>query len=534
LREPIGSWICARLDGLPLAIELAAARTRLLPPKAMLKRLGARLKFLTGGARDLPGRQQTLRGAIDWSHDLLDEEDRHLFRRMSVFSGGRTLEAMEAICDAEGDLDVFAAVESLLEKSLIRQEEGPEDEPRFVMLETIHEYAREKLEESGEAVETKRLHAEYFLTLAEEAEPELVGPDQIAWMDRLEAEHDNMRTALSWCMEAGEAESALRMAGALEMFWIARCHFSEGRRWSEEALAKVEEVSPTRAKALQGSGYIAYREGDYDKARQSLEQSLALCRQSGDLKGEARSLCLLGEMAIDLHDYERASELLAQSASISRKLGDDPDLAYTMNNLGALALYRGDLVGAKAILEEATVLARAAGHIQALAFCKNNLGLSAMVDGDYEKAQALMEEGKELLWAVKDRSNQAVQLHNSGLLALLRRDLDRAADLCAQSIGMGVDLLDRLSVTCDLDVLAAVAGERGDIPRAVRLWGAAEALREAIGAAQPGDEAALLGPFVEAARSSLESKTWDAAWAEGVAMDQDEAVAYALREESSA
>jgi tetratricopeptide (TPR) repeat protein len=400
------------------------------------------------------------------------------------------------------------------------------------MLETIHEFAREKLQESGEAVETKRLHAEYFLALAEEAEPELVGPDQIAWMDRLEAEHDNMRAALSWCREAGEAESALRMAGALGWFWIAWGHFSEGRRWSEEALVKVEEVSPARAKALQGSGFMAYKEGDYDKARQSLEQSLALYRQQGDMKGEARSLCFLGEMATDLHDYELASELLAQSASISRRLGDEPDLAYTMNNLGALALYRGDLVGAKTIFEEATVLARAAGHTWVLAACKGNLGVSVMADGDYEKAQALMEEVKELLWAVKDRSSHAITLHNLGLLALLRRDLDRAADLCAQSIGTAVDLLDRLSVTCDLDVLAAVAGERGDIPRAVRLWGAAEALRDAIGAAQPGDEAALLGPFVEAARSRLEGKAWDAAWAEGAAMGQDEAVAYALREES--
>ena len=191
-------------------------------------------------------------------------------------------------------------------------------------------------------------------------------------------------------------------------------------------------------------------------------------------------------------------------------------------------------MGAKTILEEATVLARAAGHAMTLALCKNSLGVSAMADRDYEKAQALMKEGKELLGAVKDRSNQAIQLHNLGLLALLRCDLDRAADLCAQSIGKAVDLLDRLGVACDLDVLAAVPGERGDIPRAVRLWGAAEALRDAIGAAQPGDEAALLGPFVEAARSRLEGKAWEVAWAEGVAMDQDEAVAYALREESSA
>jgi tetratricopeptide (TPR) repeat protein len=205
-----------------------------------------------------------------------------------------------------------------------------------------------------------------------------------------------------------------------------------------------------------------------------------------------------------------------------------------MNNLGALALYRGDLVEANTTLEEAMVLARDAGHVMTLALCKNNLGVCAMVDRDYETAQALMEEVKELLWAVKDRSSYAILLHNLGLLALLRRDLDRAADLCAQSIGKAVDLLDRLGVACDLDVLAAVAGEQGDIPRAVRLWGAAEALRDAIGAAQPGDEAALLGPFVEAAKIRLEETAWDVAWAEGVAVDQDEAVAYALREESSA
>ena len=199
---PAVAEICARLDGLPLAIELAAARVRLLPPQKMLQRLGNRMKLLKGGARDLPTRQQTLRGAIDWSHDLLEEE-KILFRRLSVFAGGRTLEAIEEICDPEGALDALEGLESLLEKSLLRQEEGPGGEPRFVMLETIHEYAREKLQASGEAEEIKRLHAEYFLALAKEAEPELVGPDQVEWMDRLATEHDNMRAALSWALGKG-------------------------------------------------------------------------------------------------------------------------------------------------------------------------------------------------------------------------------------------------------------------------------------------------------------------------------------------
>jgi predicted ATPase/class 3 adenylate cyclase len=227
---PAVAEICARLDGLPLAIELAAARIKLLPPKVLLTRLANRLKLLTGGAKDLPARQRTLRGAIEWSHDLLEEGEKTLFARLSVFSGGRTLEAIEAICDAEGDLPVDAldGVSSLLDKSLLVREETSEEGSRFVMLETIHEYASEKLHESGEAAEVSRLHAEYFMAFAEEAE--LEGPDQVSWMERLEADHDNFRAALSWLLQVGKAELALRIGGALWLFWRIRGHLSEGRR----------------------------------------------------------------------------------------------------------------------------------------------------------------------------------------------------------------------------------------------------------------------------------------------------------------
>src|SRR5688572_13755648 len=236
---PAVAEICVRLDGLPLAIELAAARIKMLPPKAILQRLTSRLKLLTGGARDLPERQRTLRATIEWSHALLDEGEQLLFGRLAVFAGGRALEAIEAICDAEGDLpvDAFEGVSSLVDKSLLGQEEGPNGEPRFVMLETIHEFAREKLQGSGEAEQIKRVHAEYFLTLAEEAFPELRGPDQLEWLERLEAEHDNIRTALSWALEGKEVEVALRLGGALSWFWSMRGYYGEGRRWLEEALA---------------------------------------------------------------------------------------------------------------------------------------------------------------------------------------------------------------------------------------------------------------------------------------------------------
>jgi predicted ATPase len=214
---PAVAEICVRLDGLPLAIELAAARITMLPPRAMLQRLTSRLKLLTGGARDLPERQRTLRATIEWSHALLEEGEQLLFGRLAVFSGGRTLEAIEAICDTRSDLtvDVFEGVSSLLDKSLLRQEEGANGEPRFVMLETVHEFAREKLQGSGEAEQIKRVHAEYFLTLAEEAYPELKGANQLQWLERLEVEHDNMRAALSWTLERKEVEVALRLGGVL-------------------------------------------------------------------------------------------------------------------------------------------------------------------------------------------------------------------------------------------------------------------------------------------------------------------------------
>jgi predicted ATPase/class 3 adenylate cyclase len=276
---PAVAEICVRLDGLPLAIELAAARIKMLPPKAMLKRLGSRLKLLTGGARDLPERQRTLRATIEWSHALLDEGERVLFGRLAVFSGGRTLEAIEAICDAERDLPVeaFDGVSSLLDKSLLRQEEGPNGEPRFVMLETVHEFAREKLQESKEAEEIKRVHAQYFLTLAEQAFPELRGPDQLEWLERLEAEHDNMRAALSWALEHKQVELALRLGSALWWFWWMRGHNSEGRRWLEQALAMDGRGSPeVRAIALAGAGALASEQGDLDRAKEACEGGFEL------------------------------------------------------------------------------------------------------------------------------------------------------------------------------------------------------------------------------------------------------------------
>jgi len=321
---PAVAEICVRLDGLPLAIELAAARIKMLPSKAMLDRLGCRLKLLTGGARDLPERQRTLKATIEWSYALLDEGERTLFGRLAVFSGGRTLEAIEAICDAEGDLpvDVFEGVSSLLDKSLLRQEEGPNGQPRFVMLETVHEFAREKLGESAEAEEIKRVHAEYFLTLAEEVRPELKMANQLQWLESLEAEHDNMRAALTWALERKEVEVTLRMGGALWWFWSVRGYHSEGRRWLEEALAMDGRGSPeARAIALAGAGALAFDQGDLDRAQEACEEGLEL------LANEAREaklnlLVCLGWVAWEREEHGRAAELFEEGLALSREMRD--------------------------------------------------------------------------------------------------------------------------------------------------------------------------------------------------------------------
>src|SRR5215208_3132793 len=306
--------ICAHLDGLPLAIELAAVRIKLLPPQAILVRLGNRLKLLTGGARDLPERQRTLRATIEWSHELLDEGEKILFARLAVFAGGCTLEAMEAVCDAERDLPLDDAIEgasSLLEKSLLRQEEGSEEsEPRFSMMETIREYAQERLEESEAAEEIRRLHAEFYLALAEEAESRLRGPEVVTSLGRLETEHDNMRAALSWSLESGESELGLRLGVALLWFWSARGYWSEGARWLEEALAKGGAAQPaTRAGALFSLGIVLGRQSDFGRAEACYEEALALYEELGDQRRAAESIAHMAWMVAFQGDAGRATAL---------------------------------------------------------------------------------------------------------------------------------------------------------------------------------------------------------------------------------
>jgi predicted ATPase/class 3 adenylate cyclase/Tfp pilus assembly protein PilF len=531
---PAVAEICARLDGLPLAIELAAARIKLLSPQAMCARLSNPLKFLTGGARDLPERQKTLRGAIEWSHTLLNEGEQVLFARLGVFSGGCVLEAVETICEAEGDLvvDVLEGLSSLLDKSLLRQEEGVEEEPRFVMLETIHVYARERLEVSGEAEEIRRLHAEYFLAMAEEVASELRGPEGARWLERLEIEHDNMRAALSWTLESEEAEPGLRLAGALWQFWDMRGYYGEGRRWLEEALAKNGRALEARAKALEAVGWLADVQGDIDRAVAAAEEGLSLsARATIQSSVTASFIRILGSAAYVRGDHERAAQLYVESLALSREARDERGVASSLHQLGNVLSDRGDHEAAKKFYEEALALSRKLDDKALLASSLISVGAEFLLQGDHERGAMLNQEAAGLLRERGNKGHLQYALDNLGWAALMRGDQQQAEALHEESLVLSRQLGDKLVAAEALEGLACSASTRGQAERVARLFGAAEALREAVGYRQEPREHALREPYLVAARSRLAKPTWDAAWAEGRRMGFEGAIAYALEKD---
>jgi predicted ATPase/class 3 adenylate cyclase len=484
---PAVAEICSRLDGLPLAIELAAARVRLLAPQAMLARLESRLKLLIGGARDLPARQQTLRGAIAWSYDLLDGEAQKLFRRLSVFVGGCTLEAIEAVCFGDGDLEIdhLEGVSTLVEQSLLKQG-GAEEEPRFAMLETIREYGQECLTASGEAEAVRCRHAHFFLAVVEEASTKSWGPEQAEWLNRLELENDNLRAALEWCY-AGMAEPdlGLRMATKLHWFWEARSHLVEGRGQLARALSQYGRRTEERAAGLFAAGVLAQRQADWAAASLLAEESLAIVRERGDRLAEAALLTLLGNATTE---YPKARELQEQSLAICRELGARKDEAVCLNNLGMIATFQKEFAEARTLLEESMAMNREFGERFRLSMNLNNLGMVALYEQDWAAALALFTESLEIKWELGAREGSA----------------------------------------WGLEGLAGVAAGLNQPERAARLFAAAEAVREAIGAPADAGVCDLYVPLKAAARDALGEETFAAAWAEGRAMSLAQAVEYAL------
>jgi predicted ATPase len=524
--------ICRRLDGLPLAIELAAARIKLLPPRAMLDRLGDRLKLLTGGARNLPERQRTLRSAIEWSYELLEEAEKTLFRRLAVFSGGSTLETIEAVCDARGDLpiDVLDGVSSLLDNSLLRQEDGAGEEPRFVMLQTIHEYASERLAESSEAEELRRLHAEYFTALAEQAEPGLQEADQESWLERLDLEHDNIRAALSWAIRHEEVELALRLGGALQSFWYTRGHFGEGRGWLEQALTKDQRSSKAvRIKALEGLSWLANEQGDLDRAEAIAEEGLELSVEAGIEGSVAASLRLiLGEVAERQGDHRRAQGLFEDGLKLHRQSGDRRGVAWALGGLGNLYYDLEDYEQAMQFYEEGLTLSRELGGTQPHGDFLISLGYESLLQGDYERAAALNEEAAVLFREHGRKGGLELALDNLGWAALLSGDHQRAKALHEESLALCRELGNKYVASESLEGLACIAVTNGEAERAATLFGAAEALREAVGYHQAPRERALREPYLASARASIEQTAWEESWEKGRMMIFREALSYAV------
>jgi predicted ATPase/class 3 adenylate cyclase len=471
------SEICRRLDDLPLALELAAARVKALSSAQILERLEQRLPLLTGGARDLPERQRTLHAAIEWSYDLLNDEEQTLFGRLSVFRGGCTLEAAEDVCDADVD-----TLQSLVDKSLLRH-----TNERYWMLETIREYASERLDESGEAEDVRRRHAEHFLVFAEEAYPQLAGGDPKEWLDRLEAEHDNFRAAFDQCEAAGESQHRLALAGALWKFWYGRGYRVEGRDRLERALAVDESPTAARARALNGATGIAGEAGDVAAARVWGEEALALHRQLGDEWGIANSIFMLGHLAADVRDWESARELFEESGRAFADLGDehyellaDSLVAWTSEELGDIERGR--------VLEEETLRrARVSGNRRIEAMALKGLAWHAREEGRIEDALSLL--------------NQALVIHR--------------------------ELGERIEIAGVLSAFARVLAVAGRSEDAVQLLSASHRLYDEYGTSQTWvshrDEETL-----EMLHAQLDDAAFEKAWEEGRKLTADEAVALAL------
>jgi predicted ATPase len=480
--------ICANLDGLPLAIELAAARTKLLTPEAMLKRLTDRLQLLTGGPVDLPERQRTLRATLDWDYDLLSDEEQKVFRRLGVFNGGFTLAAADAIVMIdETPLDTLTIIESLATKSLIRSTGAEGD--RFRMLSTIREYAAEKLEGSEDRDEVHARHVAYLLALAEEARPHLAMDDQIRWLKILEDEHDNFRTALDWLALHDDPETELRLAGALSAFWEFRAYLSEGQRRLEEALARGHGAPPAlRALCLHGAGTLAGGQGEYKRAIGLIEDAVAAYRSAGDVAGEANSIKQLGIIASERSDLATARRLYEKSMVLMEQIGDDVGVAKAKNNIGLIARFEGDLRTATELYAEGLEVFRRVGDRQGMARGLMNLGEAKMEQGQFKDAHRLIVESVHL----------------------------------ALEIGSRWDIADLL------EVMAAIATGFEHPHEAAVIFGSAEYLREVLGAPLPPAEKEFYDRRVGALKGRLSPDDLRDSWDKGRSFDFDQAVAYAL------
>jgi predicted ATPase/DNA-binding winged helix-turn-helix (wHTH) protein len=529
--------ICLRLDGLPLAIELAAARTRVLSPHAILDRLQSRLQLLTGGALDLPQRQQTLRKTIDWSHDLLCEPERKLFRRFSVFAGGCTLEAAEAVCNTSLDLgsDLFELMSSLVDQNLVQRVDRAEAEPRFAMLETMREYALELLTESGEHAAARRAHAAYCLVLAEEGNPELSVADRARWLAQCDAEIDNFRFAIDWLFQTLDLDWALRLCVALFRFWDMREHLTEGRIRLEAVLRLAgAECSKDRARVSHFLGVLAAAQRDYPAAEHFLRQSLSLYEELRDESGIAVSLNALAVVARDRGDYFAAQSNFERSLACWRMLSDRLAIARCLHNLAHVVRVRGDYPRARWALGEAADIFEELGDRSGAAWSTNQLGDLARAQGDLTAARELYQQALSAFREAEDPWGSARSLTDLSYIDCAHGDYQTAHAACREALGIFAGLGHRRGIARALEAASCLALAQGHDRRALKLAAAATRLRQSISTPLHQAEQSKLDQTLLPAWKSVGVADGNRAWAEGSAMGLENAIQYSLEAPESA
>ncbi len=533
--------ICQRLDGMPLAIELAAARVRTLSIPQIAERLDDRFHLLTGGSRTAEPRQQTLMAALDWSYALLSEPERRVLLRLSIFAGGTTLEAAEAVCADQGIKagEVLELLSRLVDKSLVVVDNPEGGEMRYRLLETIRQYAREKLGESGEVDESRNRHLNYFVQWVEKAEPHLFHPEQFVWLNRLEADHDNIRAGLEWSQVTVErANAGLRLAAVMGTFWKLRAYHTEGRMRLSAALAQpgAQQRTLTRAHALDRASALAFFQSDYSVVRALAEQNLAISRELGapGRLGVANALEILAEVATETGDYSAAPKLYEQALVIYREVGDLVGIADTLKMLGWGAMRIGDYEQAQSRLEEGLVACRQSGDLRQITSALAGLGELAVRRGQYERARDFLGESLDISRYSGEKWGIAIALGTLGWIALLRRDFREMKRLLSESLDVRMETGDRSGIAWCLQKLAESTSLQSRFRSAAVIFGAASALRAPVGSAMDAADRPDYDRLISRIRTELGEEIFAAAWAEGVSMPLDQVIAYALSEPESA
>jgi predicted ATPase/serine/threonine protein kinase len=522
--------ICARLDGLPLAIELAAARVKILTPAAILGRLESRLRLLTGGALDLPERQQTLRRAMDWSYELLTGEEQKLFRRLAVFVGGFTLEAAEAVANVgDLELDVFDGVASLVDKSLLQQMGESAGEARFGMLGTMREYGLERLAATGEEAGTRRTHAAYMMIMAEDGAPHMAGgTEQALWLERFFSEHDNIRAALGWLIQTGNADWGLRLARAVSQFWLQHAHPTEGLDWITALLKLPGGSGPMRMWILAVAAALCNLQGDFASGLEFTQRNLAIAREQGDRLAIAANLNSLAVTQSLLGNHNAAKKSCADALSVWEELGDPASAARSLSNLADFSKAEGDYANARSLHEQAFSRFQALGDSSGMGWSLNHQGDVARSQGDLPAARRVYEEGLAIFREKNDGAGVASSLLDLGRLASEEGDHVRAHALFAESLRINHHLGRKQDIACVLEEMACSATRQGNWERALQLAGSATALRQKIGASLAPVEKVKLDADLEPARRGLPEAAVTTAWMRGWAQSPDEAIDYGL------